>query len=151
MQAEEAPFLTGMEREPETPAKSVFREDGFTYRVAVEARDLARAAMDGLRSAMESRERGPDPDARLDEDDDIRRLASIIERLAQRPPSNDYNEAPKPEGNLKAVVIGCTVTIVSAGIIGVIVLSNNFSALRAEFTEWKTATEYRLQQLERRP
>ncbi len=49
------------------------------------------------------------------------------------------------------VVIACTATIVSAGIIGAIVLSNQFSALRAEFGEWKISTEHRLEHLERRP
>lgn len=121
--------------------RKLFRLDGMVDRL------LEKANM-----AMGRPDRDEPPVDYERDDDDIRRLAGIIERLAQRPPDNGYREAPKPrENGLKGIIIGCTITIVSAGIIGAVMLSNQFAALRAEFTEWKTATEYRLQQLERRP
>lgn len=143
--AEEVSFLSGMEREPaklcETTVevgKKLFVLDGMLTRVLEKAR-----------MAMARPERGPDPDIES-EDDDIRRLASIMERLAQRPPNNDYHEA-HDDNSLKVIVVGCAIAILSAGIVGAFSLSSQFSELRAEFSEWKKATDHRLEQLERRP
>ncbi len=142
--SDEVPFLSGMEREPVcektiSVGKKLFTLDGMVDRLLGKARD-----------AMESRaaDRGPDPDAPDGDEERILIPVRLLDRLG-----NNYQEAPRPprESNLKAIVIGCTITIVSAGVIGAIVLSNQFSALRAEFSEWKTATEHRLEQLERRP
>ena len=143
---EEHPW--GFEREPDIVSR--FRIDGLKediQQVKVETREAVSAAMLGLKAAMSTLRdpsRGPDPDAA--EDDDIRRLASIIERLAQRPPDNGYREAPK-DSSIKGIIVGCTVAVIGSAV----GLSYQFAAMRAEFTEWKQATEYRLQQLERRP
>lgn len=83
------------------------------------------------------------------QDDDIRRLASIIERIAQRPPDNSYREAPR--GSPSAVMIGCTITLLCAFVIGAVVFSNEFSAFKAQVLEWQKSTDRRLEVLERRP
>lgn len=93
--------------------------------------------------------RGPDPDY-TPQDDDIRRLASIVERLAQRPPDNGYHEGPK-DSNTNAVIIGCTITLLCALVIGAVVFSNEFSAFKAQVLEWQKSTDRRLETLERRP
>jgi hypothetical protein len=125
-------------------------------RLVIPVREAVQAAMAGLRAAMESRktDRYVDPDAPIAEDDDIRRLAGIIERLAQRP--GGYNEAPK-DGSLKAVIIGCTIAIVSAGIIAAFTLSNQFAEFRGQVIAWQiaadktmAATSQRLDRLENR-
>lgn len=153
---DEVPFLGGMEREPVGTQKPQAC-DGDTLtrwrldqlhekidRLTVPVRDAVQAAMNGLRAAMESRktDRYVDPDAQIDDnDDDIRRLAGIIERLAQRP--GGYNEAPK-DGSLKAVIIGCTIVIVSAGIIAAFTLSNQFAEFRGQVIAWQIAADKRM-------
>lgn len=118
--------------------------------IRLKASEVSEAAMRAVRAAMKAvGMRGPDPDY-PPQDDDIRRLAGIIERLAQRQPDNSYHEGPKDSG-LKAIVITCTASILTAGILGGIILSNEFAALRAQVTEWQKATDRRLDQLERRP
>jgi hypothetical protein len=146
---DEAPFLTGMEHEPpkfcETTiavSKKLFALDGMLTRILEKAR-----------MAMGRPERGPDPDADIRDardDDDIRRLASIIERLVQRQPDNGYHEGPKESG-LKAIVIGCTITLLSAMIIAAFMLTNEFAAFKAQVNEWQKSTDRRLEMLERRP
>jgi len=138
-----------MEREPTKTceltlnvSKKLFALDGMLTRILEKAR-----------MAMSRPERGPDPDVDirdLREDDDIRRLASLIERLVQRQPDNGYHEGPK-DSNTKAVVIGCTVTLLCAFVIGAIVFSNEFSAFKAQVLEWQKSTDRRLEMLERRP
>lgn len=81
------------------------------------------------------------------QDDDIHRLAGIIERLID---NSGYREAPQDNG-LKSIVIGCTITILSAGIIGALVFVNEFSAFRGQVSEWQKSTDRRLEQLEHRP
>lgn len=61
-----------------------------------------------------------------------------------------YREAPKRDGNLKAIIIGCTVTLLSAFVVGAWKLSNDSAAIRAEFTEWKQATLRWMDQSDRR-
>jgi hypothetical protein len=121
-----------------TVGRKLFRLDGMVERL-----------LDKARMAMARPDRGPDPDY-PQQDDDIRRLAGIIERLAQRQPDNGYHESRKDSG-LKAIIIGCTITILSAGIIGAIVFSNEFAAFRAQVTEWQKSTDRRLEILEKRP
>jgi hypothetical protein len=149
--AEEVPFIAAMEHEPpkfcETTiavSKKLFALDGMLTRIL----EKARMAM-----GRPERERGPDPDADLRDDrddDDIRRLASIIERLVQRQPDNGYHEGPKESG-LKAIVIGCTITLLSAMIIAAFMLTNEFAAFKAQVNEWQKSTDRRLEMLERRP
>jgi len=142
--AQEVPFLSAMHEEPPnvcettvTVGRKLFRLDGMVDRLLEKAR-----------MAMARPDRGPDPDADVREDDDIRRLAGIIERLAQRP--GGYNEAPKESG-LKAVVIGCTITLLSTMIIAAFMLTNEFAAFKAQVTEWQRSTDRRLEMLERKP
>jgi len=106
-------------------------------------------------AAMQAEEpRGPlDYDAFADE---RRLLINIIRKQTEKGGGNNYNEAPK-ESRLMAVVVGCTVTLLCAFIIGSVVFSNQFSALQAQVTEWKqatnewkAATDRRLDRLEQR-
>lgn len=118
--------------------------------IRLKASEVSEAAMRAVRAAMKAvGMRGPDP-GYDPQDDDIRRLAGIIERLAQRPPDNSYHEGPKESG-LKAIVIGCTVTLLSAMIIAAFMLTNEFAAFKAQVNEWQKATDRRLEMLERRP
>lgn len=149
---EEVPFLSAMEREPEKicettvkVGKKLFALDGMVDRV-----------LGKVRGAMDARgDRGPDPDVPMDDEERILVPVRLLERFGR----GGYTEAPKDgKDGLKGIIITCTVTLVSAGIVGVVVLSNNFSALRAEFAEWKqamaeyrAATNQRLDYLERRP
>lgn len=145
--AEEMPWNFERKPEPATQevtietGKKVWRFDGLLDRWLAKARE-------GLEARQHE---GPPRDYAEDEDDDIRRLAGIIERLAQRPPDNGYHEGPKPDSSLKTIIITCTASILTAGVIGGIILSNEFAALRAEVTEWKISTDRRLEALERRP
>jgi len=113
---------------------------------------LVKWTLDAIREAkrklltMSSRgdpTRGPDD---YPHDADWKRI--VVEALRNR--RGDYNEAPKTNG-IKTVILTCTATIITAGIIGGIVLSNEFAALRAQVTEWQKATDRRLEALERRP
>lgn len=116
----------------------------------VKVSEASEAAMRGMRAAMKAvGMRGPDPDYDP-QDDDIRRLAGIIERLAQRPPDNGYHEAPKESG-LKAIIVGCTITLLSTMIIAAFMLTNEFAAFKAQVNEWQKSTDRRLEMLERRP
>ncbi len=149
--ADEVPFLSGMERD-EKPCettvkvgKKLFALDGMVDRI-----------LDKARSTMESRgDRGPDPDVPNEDEERILVPVRLLERFGR----GGYTEAPKNDKDgLKGIIITCTVTLVSAGIVGVVVLSNNFSALRAEFDGWKqamaeyrAATNQRLDYLERKP
>lgn len=97
--AEEVPFLSGMEQEPPkfceatvTVGKKIFALDGMITRVLEKAR-----------MAMGRPDRGPDPDVEVRDDDEIHRLASIIERLAQRPSSNYSNGTD--ESNWKTIAL----------------------------------------------
>jgi hypothetical protein len=142
--AQEVPFLSAMEEPPVcettvTVGRKLFRLDGMVERLLEKAR-----------MAMGRPDRGPDPDADIREDDDIRRLAGIIERLSQRQPDNGYHEGPKESG-LKAIVIGCTITLLSTMIIAAFMLTNEFAAFKAQVTEWQRSTDRRLEMLERRP
>lgn len=92
--------------------------------------------------------RGPaDYDER---EDTLRLLISIIRKQTEGAGGGNYNEAPK-ESNIKAVMIGCTITLLCAFIIGAVVFSNDFSSFKAQMTEWQKSTDRRLDELERRP
>lgn len=143
----EVPFISGMEREQicETTVrvgKKIFVLDGMLTRV------LEKAKM-----AMVRPDRDEPPVDYARDDDDIRRLCGMLERIMQRPPDNGYREGPRESKNssIKAVILGCTIAILSAGIIGGIALSNEFSALRAQVLQWQISTDRRLDNLERRP
>jgi hypothetical protein len=120
----EVPFVSGMEREPEKLCettvhlgKKIFALDGMLERVLEKAR-----------MAMGRPDRGPDPDVPDDyNDDDIRRLASIIERLASRPPSN-YNNGGSDSGDLKRWIAGVGAALAASGIIAGWTLSNQVAA-----------------------
>ena len=123
---------------------------GPIERIQLRVRDVKASAMKAVGNALKAvGMRGPDPDY-TPQDDDIRRLAGIIERLSQRQPDNGYHEGPKESG-LKAIVIGCTVTLLSAMIIAAFMLTNEFAAFKAQVNEWQKATDRRLEMLERRP
>lgn len=150
--AQEVPFLVGMEREPEAIAtapayhdvtvtldslsKRVWRADGFVAHL-LESLSALGARVRALASMPE---RGPEDFTTNDFERGMRAAARY----------GGYREAPKPENNLKAVVIGCTCTLLSAFVLGAWKLSNDSAAIRAEFTEWKQATTRWMDQVDRR-
>jgi hypothetical protein len=144
-QADEVPFLSGMERKPE----AVPEEPGWhETKVTVDGRKLFQG--DGMMWQLLRKirlaltmvaERGPeDYEAESDYERGMRAGARF----------GGYHEAPKNENNLKAVIIGCTVTLLSAFVLGAWKLSNDSAALRAEFNEWKQATTRWMDQNDRR-
>jgi hypothetical protein len=64
--------------------------------------------------------------------------------------SGGYQEAPKGDGNLKSVIIGCTVVLVSGGIVGAITFSNQFSEFRGQVLQWQKSMEAQQKQVEAR-
>lgn len=146
MTTQEVPFVAGMEREPEA---RIFRLGGMVERIIAVAEDcLARSKA----MAMGPRDRGPDPDIDSREDEDIRRLASIMERLANR--SNNYNNGDGDDegGNRRLLAWILTVTSLLAvgGIAGGIVMYGEVASLRATVTQWQIANDRRMDQTERR-
>jgi hypothetical protein len=95
----------------------------------------------------ESPERGPQDYPPWD--DERRILINIIRRQNERAGGGNYNEAPK--SHLTAIVIGCTITLLSAFVIGAWKLSNDQAAFIAQVTEWQRSIERRIDALERRP
>lgn len=119
--AEEVPFVSAMEHEPPKfceqtviVGKKLFALDGMLTRV------LEKAKM-----AMGMPDRGPDPDANVRDDDDIRRLAHIIERLAQRP---QYTNGGDDSGDIKKWIAGVGAALAASGIIAGWTLSNQVAA-----------------------
>jgi len=142
--AQEVPFISAMEREPEAQkngchdatikvGRNLWTIHGMTHRI-LEALGIVQD------KALSMAERGPDD---YDESDYERGM-----RAGAR--YGGYHEAPKNENNLKAVIIGCTVTLLSAFVIGAWKLSNDSAAIRAEFTEWKQATTRWMDQNDKR-
>lgn len=101
--------------------------------------------LDGrIQKLMENR--SADPDAPITRDD-IERMVRESARMGAiygMQSSGGYTEAPKPDSTLKAVVIGCTVTLLCAFVLGAWTLSTQMSA----FHEWQVATEKRIDHLE---
>lgn len=143
--AEEVPFLSGMERPPSKQdwhevtvktCRNLFRIDGMVSRL-LDSIGLVQ------KKALSMAERGP-TDYAEDVESEFERGVRVGARYG------GYREAPKGDGNLKTIIIGCTVTILSAFVIGAWKLSNDSAAIRAEFTEWKQATTRWMDQNERR-
>ena len=101
VQAEEVPFLTGMEREGpvcETTievGRKAFRLDGVLDRL------LAKA-----RAALEARaqDRGPDPDVNLEDEERILVPVRVFEQAMKRPPPSYSNGSPE-ESNWKTIAL----------------------------------------------
>lgn len=117
--SEEAPW--NFEREPEKLCETtvkvgekIFRLDGMLERVLQKAR-----------MAMGQPDQAPTDYER--DDDDIRRLASIIERLAQRPPSN-YSNGGDDSSDIKKWIAGVGAALAASGIIAGWTLSNQVAA-----------------------
>lgn len=138
-QAQEVPFIAAMEREPESHdatirvGRNLWTLHGMTHRV-LEALGIAQSKAQSLA------ERGPEDYAESDFERGMRAGAR----------HGGYHEAPKPDNNIKAVIIGCTITLLSAFVLGAWKLSNDSAALRAEFNEWKTSTSRWMDANERR-
>lgn len=99
-------------------------------------------------AAMHEADRGPgDYPPWVDE---RRILIDIIRKQTSSAGGGDYNEAPK-EPHTKAVILGCTITLLSAFVIGAWKLSNDQAAFVAQVTEWQKSIERRIDALERRP
>lgn len=141
-----AEFLKGMEHEPpkkedlhqitiETGRK-LWSLHGMTHRI-LEKLGIAES------KALALADRGPVDYAEGAESEFERGMRAGIRY-------GGYRESPKGDGSLKAIIIGCTITILSAFVIGAWKLSNDSAAIRAEFTEWKQATTRWMDQNERR-
>lgn len=103
-----------------------FREDSMLHRLHLKAQEVSAAALKAVDRAMEAvSARGPDPD--YEDDQDIRRLASIIERLAQRPSGNHYSNG----NGMSKGIASALWTLVVTGIIGVIVMYGRLAAIEA--------------------
>lgn len=126
--AEEVPFLSAMEREPP-------KEDWHEVTVTVEnfgrkiftADGMLAELLKRLRNALNAR--GPDPDY-PEQDDDIRRLAHLIERLASRPPSPPMrNGDDDGDGrDLKKWLAGVAAVLAVGFIVGGWTISNQVAA-----------------------
>lgn len=134
-----------------------FRIDGLQHRVkeitetvTVATERVVKAAKRAVDTAMKAvADRGPDPDWDR-EDDDIRRLAGIMERLANRP--NQINGDGEDSGNRRLLAWILTVTSLLAvgGITGGIVMYGEVASLRATVTQWQISSDRRQDQTERR-
>lgn len=125
----EVPFIAAMERKPESPQeirvtvdpREIYRGDGMMW-------DLLRKIRRALGMVPED-DRGPKDYATSEFERGMKAGARY----------GGYHEAPN-NNNLKAVIIGCTITLLSAFVLGAWKLSNDSAALRAEFNEWKQST-----------
>ena len=99
-----------------------------------------------IKALMTSPDRGPEDYIRDDEE-----RVTIPVRWLERAlrPGGGYHEGG--DKNLKAVVLGCTITLLSAFVIGAWKLSNDQAAFVAQVTEWQKSIERRIDALERRP
>jgi hypothetical protein len=142
--AEQVQFLTGMEPPTKEDWQEVTVETG---RKLWTIHGMAHRVLEALgivqSRALSMAERGPS-DYADDTENDFERGVRVGARYG------GYREAPKGDGNLKAVIIGCTITLLSAFVIGAWKLSNDSAAFRAEFVEWKQATTRWMEQSERR-
>lgn len=146
-QAEEVPFLSGFERQDEPP-KAGWQDVSVTVerigRKVFTADGMLDTLLGKVRTMLNTR--GPE-----DYEKNERDLQSLIlEAVKVGARHGGYQEAPRPDSSLKAVIIGCTITLLSAGAIGAWKLSNDSAAIRAEFTEWKQATLRWMEQSEKR-
>jgi hypothetical protein len=141
----EVPFVSGMEREPEAQ-KPVIRE--YTFSIA---RGLVH--IHGMVHSVA---------------DVVSALANKVRTLADRGPKDyvesefergvrtgvrygGYHEKPNGGGgNLKAVIIGCTIVLISGGIAGAIAFSNQFSEFRGQVLQWQKSMEAQQKQVESR-
>lgn len=137
----------GFERESEAPQPEA--EKWHEARVTVKAGDLFRGdgmmwallRKIGLAMGMVSQaDRGPQDYVESDFERGVRAGAR----------HGGYREAPKGDGNLKAVIIGCTIVLVSGGIIGAITFSNQFSEFRGQVLQWQKSMEAQQSQVEMR-
>lgn len=133
--------------DPEKLGRALFTLDGIVQRIRLVAEEaLARAKA----LAMGSRDRGPDDYDT--EDDDIRRLASIMERLVNR--TNNYNNGDGDSGGSSRRLLAWILTVTSllavGGITGGVVMYGEVSSLKASVTQWQIANDRRMDQTERR-
>jgi hypothetical protein len=138
-----------------TPEQTVNPESGWRE-VDIKVEGLGRKvfAADSMLSRLQARikgmlsktapDRGPADYAEDASESDFERGVRVGARYG------GYREAPKGDGNLKAIILGCTITLLSAFVIGAWKLSNDSAAFRAEFIEWKQATTRWMEQNERR-
>lgn len=119
--------------------RELFRADG-----------LIAKTVERLRMANE---RGPEDFS--DNERDIRDL--IFEAVRFGAQQNGYREAPKGRGNESAVIIGCTVAVISAFMLGAWQVSMRVTAVEVQVKndsdrnrEWQLSTDRRLDRLENR-
>jgi len=147
---DEVNFISGMERqEPKSETiainaantlldrvRDMFREDG---RIAHAMRTLEHLL--GLAKPVMAGERGPDPDAPVD-DDDLARIVRIVAKYGGS--RHEYHEAPRGDDNgVKTIILGVGATLLCAFVGGGWILSNRVAALEARVTEWQVAVNQR--------
>lgn len=145
--AEEVPFVSGMEREPQSTheatikvGRNLWSIDGMSHRALGMTHRVLEALGVVQSRALSLAERGPQDY----EETGYERGFSAGQR------HGGYHEAPKRDGGLKAVIVGCTIALISGGIVGAITFSNQFSEFRGQVLQWQKSMEAQLKQVEAR-
>lgn len=157
-QAEEVPFLSGMERKEE-PTILQWRLDALHAKVdqlkeevVVPVKETAHAAMEGLKAAMKSiSARGPDPDADPQGDEDLRTIMRAFVDMAKHAQRPSYSNGGDTSGDLRKWIAGVGAALAAAFIIGAWTLSNQVASLTAkveDVRDHQKATDDRLTRLE---
>lgn len=160
--SEEHPFISAMERKPEETLlawrlsqldEKADRLGEKVDRITVPVKDAVRAAMEGLKAAMNN-DRGRDPDYD-DTEDLIYRAAKA--GAAAGAQFGGYHEGPKDSAS-RTVIVSCTIAIISAFIVGAWQVSMRVTAVETQVkndadsqARWQAATDRRLDRLEARP
>lgn len=140
------------EREPESTetriGKHLWKLDISAEKIKETIAPL-REAVEKLKGVLMAR---PDraPDDYETQDDDIRRLASILERLVSRPSYNNGDSEDGGSRRLLAWILTVTSLLAVGGIGGGIVMYGEVSSLKASVTQWQIANDRRMDQTERR-
>lgn len=142
--AEEAHLDFEREPEPVDAQKPVARE--YTFSIAhtlMGIHGLAHSVMDVV-SAMAGKVRSVADGPLRDPESEYERGVKTGVRYG------GYHEAPKGDRNLKSVIIGCTIALISGGIVGAIKFSNQFSEFRGQVLQWQKSMEAQQSQVEAR-
>jgi hypothetical protein len=141
-----------------TPEQAVSPDSGWRE-VDIKVEGLGRKvfAADSMLSRLQAKirrmvmspapDRGPS-DFAQEEDERILLPVHLVERLMKHN-GGGYHEGG--DKHVKAVIVGCTIALLSAFVIGAWKVSNDQAAFVAEVKEWQKSIERRLDALERRP
>jgi hypothetical protein len=134
------------EREPKKLHETVVK----VARDVFELSGLVERVLGSLKSRAAEQ---PPSDYERDDDDDVRRLVSIIERLSDRPPSNDYNERPgkEKETSWTERILSACVTLVVIGIPALILMYGKLQVIEANQNNQQKQIDELKQMVQRRP